>query len=305
MTYNYYAEGRKKRQIKQLFSDFVSGDVLREIQEHPESLSLRGHHCTGTVLFCDLAGFTTLSERASPEHLLGAMDAYLSEASQALMARGAYIDKFIGDAVMAVFNVPNPQADHAFQACFSALELQEMMKPLNDRLSEKYGPMSLSLRVGVNSGEMIAGPMGYARKMNYTVLGDTVNLASRLEGANKAYSTKIMVGPLTYEATKDRFEFRILDFLKVKGKHEPVRVYELMSQKNQLPETLRKTRDLYLQGVERYRQQQWIQAVSVFDEALNLSPHDGPSLAYRERCLYFSITPPMAPWDGSFGLDVK
>jgi adenylate cyclase len=303
-TWQYFTEGKQKRWMRQLFSDFVSPDVLEEIQQSPGGLNMRGDRRVGSVLFCDLAGFTTFTERAPPDQFIDSINAYLSEASQVLLARGAYIDKFIGDAVMAVFGVPKAQPDHALQACLSALELQAMLTQLNERLGKQY-QLTLGMRVGVNSGEMITGPIGYARKLNYTVLGDTVNLASRLEGANKAFDTRIMIGPLTHEQAKDALEVRFLDYLRVKGKKKPVDVYEVMARKGGLTPQQESLRKVYLEGIEQYRQRKWKEAQATFERALTIAPEDGPSVEYRDRCVHYQKDPPLEDWDGSFGLEHK
>lgn len=304
MTWNYFTEGRKSRDLTQLFSDFVSPDVLHELQNSPDGVNLRGDRRMGSVLFCDLAGFTTFTESAPPEQLFDAINSYLAEASQVLLRHDAYIDKFIGDAVMAIFGIPKPQSDHAVRACHAALDLRGMMVGLNERLGRQYN-VKLGLRTGVNSGEMIAGPLGYKRKLNYSVLGDTVNLASRLEGANKEYSTLIMLGPLTYELAKDEMETRFLDLLIVKGKLKPVAVYELMERKGKLSPEQERLRAAYMEGIEHYRARRWDDARASFERALAIHPEDGPSRTYVGRCEHYKTEPPEADWDGSYGLKTK
>lgn len=304
-AYNYVVEGREKRLFKQLFSDFVSPDVLEELMSSDHGLDLTGDLRMGTVLFCDLSGFTTFTESATPSQLIDAINSYYSEATKILQNHYAYVDKYIGDAVMAIFNIPKQHPDHAAEACFAALELPGMIKNLNSRLQEQYPGLELKLRTGVNTGMMIAGPMGYARKRNYSALGDSVNLASRLEGANKEYHSLIMIGPVTYDLARDKIEARPLDFLKVKGKNKSVRVYELMSKKGELSETQIKMRAAYNEGFELYQHRQWNEAISAFQRAMQHVPDDGPSEVYISRCEYFSKNPPPPDWDGSFALDTK
>jgi adenylate cyclase len=304
-TYNYVVEGKQKRMFKQLFSDFVSPDVLEELLSTPNALNLAGDSRMGTVLFCDLSGFTTFTETATPPQLIEAINTYYSEASQILLSHGAYVDKYIGDAVMAIFNIPKEREDHAIEACIAALRLPIMIKDLNKRLQQQYPHINLKLRTGVNTGMMVAGPMGYARKLNYSALGDSVNLASRLEGANKEYHTLVMIGPITYDLAKDHIEVRSLDFLRVKGKNKPVRVYELMAKKGELTPEQIKLRAAYHEGFELYQNRQWKEAIQAFERALLIIPEDGPSQVYIERCKHFQNNPPATDWDGSFGLDTK
>lgn len=304
MTWNYFIEDRKKRELKQLFSDFVSPDVLYEIQNSANGINLQGDRRVGTAFFCDLVGFTSITEKASPEELMEAINAYLAESSRLLMARGAYVDKFIGDAVMAVFNIPRPQHDHAVQACLVTIELHDMMTDLNRRISLKYG-INLSLRIGVNTGEMTAGCMGYARRLNYSVLGDAVNLASRLEGANKVYHTKTMIGPLTQKLAAHAVETRYLDRLQVKGKTEAVEVHEVMAVKGGLTESQSRFREIYLQGIQSFHARRWMEAINRFKTSLTLIPDDGPCKIYIERCHRLMQTPPGPDWNGAFALDSK
>lgn len=304
VTHRYFTEGKQKRWIKQLFSDFVSPQVLEEMLRHPDGIPLLGERRIGTVLFCDLQGFTTFSEKAPPKQFFDAINTYLADASKILLAHGAYIDKFMGDAVMAVFNIPQSQSDHATKACLAALDLQEMIRGLNVRLGQQY-QVTLGLRVGVNTGEMISGPVGFARKLNYTVLGDPVNLGSRLEGANKAYHTRIMIGPDTHAQACGAIETRPLDLLQVKGKIQPVQVHELMAPKGKLSPEQSLLRDAYLEGLARYRQQQWPAASENFKRALSIDPQDGPSRVYLDRCAHYAANPPPPGWDGSFALDHK
>ncbi len=303
-AYHYFTEGRKRRVLHQLFSDFVSEDVLDEILSSDQGVDLQGEAREGTILFCDLEGFTALGEKMEPHEFFEAINGYLSEASAVLQKHGAYVDKFIGDAVMAIFGAPKAQPNHARQACLAALELQRMIQDMSVRYQEKYD-CSLSLRVGINTGNMRLGTLGSAGKKNYTALGDNVNLASRLEGANKAYHTRMMLGPLTYEQAKESIEARPLDRLKVKGKTRPVEVYELLGPKGVLTPEQGALRQHYHRGLEAYRKREWESAGNFFDEALRIRPEDGPSLVYRERCLSNAKTPPPADWDGSFALDTK
>jgi adenylate cyclase len=302
-TYNYFVEGRQRRFMTQLFSDFVSPDVLAEIQS-TGGLNLRGESRVGTVLFCDLAGFTTFTETATPEQLIDGINTYLAEASKVILSYNGYVDKFIGDAVMAIFNIPRPQENHELVACYAALDLKTMMKELNENLGKKYG-VSLSLRTGINTGKMIAGPMGYARKLNYSALGDSVNLASRLEGANKEYGTSIMIGSETYEQVKDQVETRLLDYLRVKGKNLPVKVYELIGRKGSLTEEEQKLYEEYSRGVEAYLKREWVEALNHLHTAITIRPDDKPSQIFLKRCQQFQKDPPADDWDGSFGLDTK
>jgi len=215
------------------------------------------------------------------------------------------IDKYEGDAIMAVFGTPILFEDHATRACYVSLEMQEELVNLRKKWKEAAKP-DLYVRIGLNTGAMVAGNMGAASRLDYTVMGDSVNLGSRLEGANKQYNTSIMISEYTYEAAKNDIEVRFLDSLRVKGKKLPVKVYELLGRKdNGITETIENVKKLYEQGIEKYLAREWDAGLEFLNKALAIKPDDGPSSVYVKRCLAFKEDPPQDDWDGVFTMTTK
>ena len=301
---NYYGEGRQKKEVRGAFSRYLSPQVVDQVLEKPELLSLGGSRRVMTCFFSDVAGFTSISEALSPEDLVHLLNRYLSLMTRAVMDRGGTVDKFEGDAIMAFWGAPLPQEDHAWRACQSALEQQEIMARFRAEVLAEGLP-ELRVRMGLNTGPMIVGNMGSEERFDYTVMGDAVNLASRLEGANKQYSTYIMISETTYAEVKDLVEVRELDLLRVKGKQEPIRVYELMAVTGKLPPEKERTRAAYQEGLALYRDMDFVAAEQAFTRALESDPEDGPSLTYMERCRTYRDYPPPSDWDRVFTMTTK
>ena len=205
---------------------------------------------------------------------------------------------------MAFFGAPLDYPDHAQSACLSALEMQTRLEELNKSWEEKGLPR-LIVRIGINTGYALVGNMGSEKRMDYTVIGDEVNLASRLEGANKSYGTKIMLSESTYQEAKNVIEARELDLIQVVGKEKPVRVYELWAKKGELSEEQIQLRETFHQALELYRKKDFLQAKELFEECLKISPEDNPSKIFIERCEQYLQTPPPPDWDGVYRLTQK
>lgn len=296
-------EERQRRAVREMFSAYVSPEVLTYLEEHPGAFSLSGERRDVTVFFSDVQGFTDMSETVTPAVLANILNRYFTPMSNLVMDDGGYVDKFIGDCVMAVFGVPKPLEDHAVRCCRSALRQLDALAKLNEELQAEFGK-TLNIRIGINSGLVSAGNMGSDTRFEYTVMGDVVNLSSRLEGANKGYGTRIMVGQNTYAEAKDHFEFRALDLLRVKGKLEPVAVYELLGKKGEVAdETLTRMRR-FEEGLEQYRQQGWDEAIEIFEELLE-GGEDGPAKLYLERCQQYRDDPPPKDWGGVYVMTSK
>jgi adenylate cyclase len=213
------------------------------------------------------------------------------------------VDKFIGDAVMATWGVPIEQGDHAERACRAALEMREMMSVLSREEVEKGTGLRLKIRIGINSGRMIAGNVGGERHFNYTVLGDEVNLASRLEGVNRFYGTVITISQNTARRVEGAFELRELDYVRVKGKEEAIRIYEVRGLRGTLTETQQAVDGLYAEGRALYEQCRWTEARAVFERAMELASGDGPCRCFADRCRMFEMNPPGLDWDCAVSLD--
>jgi adenylate cyclase len=301
---SFILEQQRKRELQAVFGSYVAPGVVDLLLRDPTAIRLGGEKKELTALFSDLAGFTDLSERIPPEHLLAVVNLYLQEVSDALLASGAYIDKYIGDAVMAVFGAPQPLPDHAAAACEGALAAQRVLAGLNPRFERDYG-CTLHMRIGVNTGDMIVGNMGSERKRNYTVLGDAVNLASRLEAANKEFGTSILLGETTARRVQDRFATRPLTRLAVKGKHEAVEVHELLGLKGTLPEAQQAFLTAYNEGYAALIARRFAEAAEGFGRARGLAPNDVNARAWHEQAAAYALQPPAPDWQPFLKLTSK
>jgi len=261
---------------------------------HPEELKLGGQRRELTVLFSDLAGFTSMSEKLSPEGVADVINLYLNEVTKVIMAKGGTVDKFVGDAVMAFWGAPLDDGEHALHGTQAAMEMQRTMDELQPRFAALGAP-GVSMRVGVNSGPAIVGNMGSDLRFDYTALGDTVNLAARLEGANKAYGTGILVSSSTAELLRGRIPLRRVDRIKVKGKNRAVDVYT----PDDDPDLAQATDRAWL----AYQKQQWDEAVQAWQAVSALKPDDTVAQCFQSRIAERSAMPREEEWDGSVALD--
>jgi len=303
--YRYLLEQRDKAQIKGMFSQYVPKTVVDELIDNPDMMRLGGERRRMTCLFSDVAGFTSVSERLSPEELVGLLNEYLSAMSKIILNGDGIIDKYEGDLIMAEWGAPIRNENHAFLACKAALKMQAQLVEMRKSFNRRGLPM-LESRIGINTGDMIVGNMGCLEVFDYTVMGDAVNVASRLEGANKLYGTQIMIGPETYEDVKDTFACRPLDFVLVIGKDDPVRVYELLADSwENIGERQKRALDEFDRGWRNYQNRRFSDAIDYFELALMSDPDDAPSKAFIERCEQYQSSPPPDDWDGIFVMTEK
>jgi adenylate cyclase len=304
-TYHFVAERKERLLIKSMFSTYVNPSLVDELVAHPEKLVLGGQREELTVLFSDIEGFTAFAEHLPPEELVRILNEYLSVMSEIIFKNDGTLDKYEGDAVMAFWGAPIPLHDHALRACLSALQMQESLVDLNKTWSEAGRP-DIRIRIGLNTGEMVVGNMGAAGKFAYTVIGDSVNLASRLEGANREYRTGIMVSRRTYELVKGKIIGRELDRITVKGRNEPVTVFELLCARDhpQADETERFL-EKYSAGLAAYHTCRWTDGLSAFAEALQVRPDDYTTQLHIKRIHAYQATPPPDDWNGVFILTSK
>ena len=293
----FVAERRQRLLIKQMFSRYVPAAVVDELVAHPERLTLGGEHRELTLLFTDLAGFTSLSEGLTPQHTAELINRYLTAMNEVVFDHGGSIDKFIGDAVMAFWNAPLADADHALHAVRAACAMQQAMPELNRALVADGLP-ALSMRVGVHTGQVLVGNMGSRiGRLSYTALGDAVNLASRLEGANKAYGTDILLSGVTAFALAGAIPLRVVDLVRVKGKQVAIEVFTPCDDAE-----LAQRSD---QAVHAFRQADWDAAQQQWQDILRSYPHDPLAPVYLERIVALRRDPPAPDWDGSMALDAK
>ncbi len=303
--YRYMTEEKSKRFIRSTFSHFVTKSVVDELLANPDKIKLGGEKKECTVIFSDVAGFTTISEKLTPEALVKLLNEYLTEMTNIVFKYDGMLDKYEGDAIMAVFGAPIDHGNHAYNACAAALDMQEQLSRMRT-MWRKLGKPELAARVGINTGPMVVGNMGSETRFDYTVMGDAVNLGARLEPANKEYSTLVMIGEGTYQKAGDLIIARELDLLRVKGKNEPVKVYELMATAEKgLSDEMTRVVDLFNKGFENYLQQNWDWAIKYFQQALSINEKDGPSLRYLQRCQDFRENSPGDDWDGVYTMTTK
>ncbi len=304
-AYHYVTERKQRLMIKSMFSTYVNPTVVEELILHPEKLKLGGERKELSVMFADIEGFTTISEKMPSEELVSLLNEYFNEMTTIILQNDGTLDKFFGDAIVAFWGAPLPQDDHALRACCSALDMQHTLAAIRERWRGEGKPM-LHVRIGINTGDMVVGNMGGIGKFDYTVIGDGVNIASRLEGANKVYRTGIMVSEATYERVKNRIIGRELDLIAVKGRSEPLRTFELLQRLDgSLDPALERFLSLYTAGLYLYRSREWEEAIPKFLEALRIRPHDYPTQLHLERAKQFKRTPPPPEWNGVVELTTK
>ena len=296
---HYLLERSQKRLVTDAFGHYLSPDVVEALVKDPSKMVLGGESREMTAFFSDVASFSTISEKLTPAELVALLNEYLTDMCNIIADTGGTIDKFEGDAIIAFWGAPLAMEDHAVQACYSVIDQQKALKLFRKRLiQERQLPVEFRVRMGVNTGPMIVGNMGSAQRMDYTMMGDSVNLAARLEGANKFYRNYSMISEATYAGAKDFIDARELDRIRVVGKNESVTVYDLLERRNQTSGPMAELVPIYLRGLELYRQMDFSAAQQQFRKALQVIEKDGPSLTYVDRCQHLIDKPPAADWDG-------
>ena len=300
--YRFAVLDREKRFISKAFRYYVSPSVVDQLTQEPERLNLYGEYYDTTVVFTDLAGFTSIAERAEPMELRRFLTGYFTEMVDIFMANQGTLDKFIGDAIMCFFGVPVRTPEHAYQGALTAYQMHRRLLELNE-VWVKQGLTRLSMRVGVNSGRVVAGNMGTKTLFNFTIMGDCVNLGSRLEGANKFYGTNIIMGEAAYELTGTRFDTRKLDRIRVKGKNRPISIYELLGPRGTITREHRERVEMYEEAFAAYEARRFQAAIDRL--ATIPGEPDGASRLLAEHCREYLASPPGEDWDGAYTLKSK
>jgi adenylate cyclase len=304
MINRFIEEGKQKKFIKNVFGQYLSPRVVKELINDPSRLKLGGEQKELTAFFTDLEGFATFSEKLRATELVDLLNTYLSEMTDILLQYEGTLDRYDGDAIKAFFGAPVYFDDHARRACWVCIDMQNKLKDLRVKF-KKEGKPELLMRVGINTGSMVIGNMGSTTRMMYGMNGDSVNLCARLEGANKQYGTYSIISESTYQQAKEFIEVRELDILRVVGRSTPIKIYELLGKQGEIEESLKKALPLYSQGLINYQNRKWAEAKRYFENALMSRPEDGPSKVYLERCEKFIQVPPLKNWDGVFNLSTK
>jgi adenylate cyclase len=306
-VYQYLTERQQKALIKGVFSHYLNPSVVNLLVTDPSKAKLGGDRRELTVFFSDIAGFTTISEHFQnhPEGLVELLNEYLEEMTSVVLKYEGTLDKYEGDAIMSFWGAPIPQKDHALRACLASLEMQKRLGELRPRW-KKEGKPELVARIGLNTGVVIVGNMGGKDRFDYTVIGDSVNLASRLEGANKQYDSFIMISEFTHDHVKDKVLVRELDLIQVKGKTKPVKVFELLGLRTmQQTEQQRQALEIYHEGLNLYRQKQWDESIAYMEQAFSLDNDCRVAKIYVERANLYKIAPPPEEWNGVFIMTTK
>ena len=304
--YRYMTEEREKKKIRGAFSYYVNPTVVAEMLKNPDMLKLGGDKRIMTVLFSDIRGFTTISENMEPEALVQILNEYLTEMTNIVFKYDGLVDKYIGDAVMAFWGAPLSQPKHALLACQTGLDMMSSLAELRAKwkAQERNLPF-LDIGIGLNSGPMVVGNMGSDTRFDYTVMGDSVNLGSRLEGANKQYGTHIILGEMTFEQVKEHFICRELDSVAVKGKERPERIFELMGAPDTIDSELLHLARAFTRGVKAYKSCRWDEAIRIFSALKAYYPEDHPSAMYLDRANELKASPPPPNWDCVFVMKTK
>jgi adenylate cyclase len=279
---------QEKSFLRNAFSHYLSTDVINELISDPEKLNLGGEKKYLTAMFTDVRGFSSISEKLDPTDLVKLLNAYLTEMSNIILELKGTIDKYEGDAIIAFFGAPVPFNDHPARACLSAVRMKKMERYLNDHFTnDKLSPEPVFTRIGINTGEMVVGNMGTSQKMDYTIMGNSVNLASRLESVNKQYGTWILISEETYNTGGNEFTVRQMDRVRVVGIQEPVRLYELIDEKSATNADILEAVELFHKGLELFESRQWDAAAAQFRKVQKIVPGDGPSGVFIKRCQGF------------------
>jgi adenylate cyclase len=306
LTIHYYVrETRERKKIHGAFGRYVAPVVIEQMLADPGKLELGGEEKVLTVLFSDLADFTTYSERYSPRELIGLLSEYYSHMTERIFAHQGMLKEYVGDELMAIFGAPLEQPDHAVRACAAALDMRALRLTLAEEWV-KSGRTPLRSRTGINSGVMLVGNLGSEYRFSYGVLGDNVNLGSRLEGLNKTYRTEILVGEATVALLGDAFRLREIDLVRVVGRKQPTRIYELVGHATDaLPEAQQASLARYAEALHAYRERGFEAAEARLRECLELWPGDGPARTLLLRCMQHRSAPPPPDWGGVYDATSK
>jgi adenylate cyclase len=299
-VHNFWRESARKREIQGIFGSYISKEVVEKLLRDPDAIKLGGEKKELTVFFSDLAGFTDLSEKISPEELVDVVNRYLAAMTDFILDNGGYVDKYIGDAVMGVFGSPEPLKNHAVAACRAAIACRDWMET-----AFRDAPVKLHARIGLNTGPMIVGNVGSERKKNFTVLGDAVNLASRLEAANKDVGTILLIGEETERMARGGFVTRPIARLRVKGKLHPNQVHELICETGDATDEESNFVTAYTAGYTHYLKREFAAARKHFLRAKAMRPDDKMTQCYLDNSVEFEHQAPASDWDGVLILKSK
>jgi adenylate cyclase len=298
VSYRFFFEERERKRVHGAFAQYVAPSVIKQLLDRPDLMRLGGEEKELTAMFSDIRNFTGISEGMTPAALVDLLNDLFSEMTEVIFHYWGTLDKFIGDSIMAFWGAPYPQPDHPERACQAGLEMLRTLKRAQARWQAEGNP-NLNIGIGIHTGPMLVGNMGSKRRFNFTIMGDNVNLASRLEGLNKTFGTRLIVSETTYQTVQDKMLARELDWIRVKGKIRPVRIYELLDMQED-GKALRDLVNRFHSALAAYRTGQWDAAIEMFGEILRDHPDDGPTRAFIQRCWEYHQQPPEGEWDGVY-----
>jgi len=305
MSYISATEGKQKAVIKGMFQKYIDASVVEKLIDNPSLLKLGGEEREITTLFADIEGFTRMAEKLGPQNTVALLNTYLTEMTNIIIEEGGTLDKYIGDAIMAFWGAPIDDPAHPVHACAAALRMQKRLEGLHAKWI-RFGKPVVNQRIGLNSGKAVVGNMGAEAKFNYTAVGDAVNLASRLEGVNKEYGTRLLMSEFTYRRVNAEVLAREMDLVVVVGKTEPVRIYELIAMADEVQnDATKKFLDYYHAGLDAYKKRAWKSAIEQFQQALQIRRDDVVSNIYIQRSMMFLDSPPPESWNGVFVMTKK
>ncbi|MEY2987995.1 MAG: hypothetical protein RJB13_1516, partial [Pseudomonadota bacterium] len=306
IIFKYFVEEKEKRRVKNAFQHYLNPEVINQVMSAPDKLKLGGDKKNLTVFFSDVRGFTSISEIMSPEALTKLLNEYFTPMTNIVLESKGLLDKYIGDALMAVWGAPVYVADHADRALASALKMLDELDVLREKWKRENMP-PIDIGCGINTGPMVVGNMGSQMRFDYTVLGDSVNLGARLEGITKEYGVRIICSEFTKQSliAPEKFMLRELDLIRVKGKSEPVTIFEVMRNQESNKKKLEAIKEMFELGLSFYRKQEFDKAINEMIRILQVDPQDGPASVFLERCGHFTKHPPAQDWNGIWTMQTK
>ncbi len=302
LSVNYLTEGREKRLIKKVFNRYLHPAVVESLTRNPEELEMGGKEIMATVMFTDLQGFTGISELFTPSEIVQFLNQYFEKVAQIVFENNGMLDKYTGDGIMAIFGAPIETPEHARMACQAAIGFKKLSALT---IQAKGYDIPLITRIGINSGNFVVGNIGSSSRMDYTAIGDTVNLSARLEGVNKIYGTQNIISETTYALVKEQFLCRPLDYIRVKGRDKPLTIYSVMGVSDEPDPAIHRLLELHLQALDFYRQNDFIKAKEAFESLRAQFPSDSVAKVFIQRCEQLQINPHLIDAEGVFNITVK